>query len=147
MPRGGGHLIWRDGSAMRADSRHSAGYAGGVTDAETEARVDGAAPAATGDAEARAKADGGVTWEGSSWGVDWHLELDRRVLLPGRLVDARVLIVARHDVEARGLVVTLRAVEHWRHRVSQTDANGNTTTHVVTTSEDAVREPVQVHGP
>jgi SpoOM protein len=92
-------------------------------------------------------ASSGIAWEGDSWGVDWHLELDRRVLLPGRLVDGRVRLAARHAVEARGVVVTLRAEEHWRHRVTQTDGQGHTSTRVVTSRADVSREPVQLHGP
>jgi hypothetical protein len=89
----------------------------------------------------------GVAWDGSSWGVDWHLELGRRLLLPGRLVDGRVRVTAKHGVEARGLLVTLVGEEHWRHRVTQTDAQGHPSTRVVTSRADAAREPVLVHGP
>jgi hypothetical protein len=89
----------------------------------------------------------GVAWEGSSGGVSWHVELDRSILLPGRLVTGRLAIRAEREVEARGVVVGLIAEEHWRHRVTTRGANGTTTTRVVTSREDMLREPVLVHGP
>ena len=88
-----------------------------------------------------------AAWEGSSGGATWHVELDRSILLPGRLVSGRVSIRADRAIEARGVVVGLVAEEHWRHRVTTHGANGTTTTRVVTTREDLLREPVQVHGP
>jgi hypothetical protein len=88
----------------------------------------------------------GKAWEAESHGVDWHLELDRMPLLPGRLVTGRLRLIAKRDVTARGVVVSLIAEEHWRHRVTQRDANGTTTTRVVTERRDHVREPVMVHG-
>jgi hypothetical protein len=45
------------------------------------------------------------------------------------------------------VLVGLVAEEHWRHTVTERDANGNTTSHVVTSTEELLREPVQVHGP
>lgn len=88
----------------------------------------------------------GVAWEGESHGVDWRLELDRRLLLPGRVVAGRLTIRADRTIEARGLLVTLIAVEHWRHRVTTRGANGSTSTRVVTSRAEVVREPVLVHG-
>jgi hypothetical protein len=67
-------------------------------------------------------------WESNSAGVQWHLELDRMPLLPGRLVGGRMRLHARHAVSARGVVVALIAEEHWRHEVTERDANGNTST-------------------
>lgn len=89
----------------------------------------------------------GIAFEGGSGGVAFHIELDRSVLLPGRLVSGRMVLRAEHDIEARGVLVGLVAEEHWRHRVTERDANGNTSTHVVTSTADVLREPVQVHGP
>jgi hypothetical protein len=89
----------------------------------------------------------GVAWEGSSGGVSWHVELDRSILLPGRLVTGRLAIRADREIEARGVVVGLIAEEHWRHRVTTRGANGTTTTRVVTSREELLREPVLVHGP
>jgi len=83
----------------------------------------------------------------SSGGVDWELELDRELLLPGRLVPGRLSLRATRDVEARGLVVALQAVEHWRHRETTTDGQGHSTTRVVTSRQDLIHEPVQVRGP
>jgi len=98
----------------------------------TEVRDPGAAP---------------LAFEGSSGGVSFHVELDRSVLLPGRLVSGRMVLRAQDDIDARGVLVGLVAEEHWRHRVTERDANGNTSTEVVTSTEDVLREPVQVHGP
>ena len=89
----------------------------------------------------------GAAWEGSFGGVAWHVELDRSVLLPGRLVSGRLVIRAERGIEARGLVVALIAEEHWRHRVTRQGPNNTTTTEVVTSREELLREPVQVHGP
>lgn len=84
--------------------------------------------------------------DGDSHGVAWHLELDRSILLPGRLVGGRLTLRAEHAVEARGVVVALLAEEHWRYTVTERDANGNTSSRVVTARADLLREPVQVHG-
>jgi hypothetical protein len=85
-------------------------------------------------------------WTQSSNGADWRVELERDVLLPGRLVTGRVTITARDDIDARGLIVALRATEHWKHRVTTTDAKGHTSTHVKTERRELVNEPVQVEG-
>jgi hypothetical protein len=88
----------------------------------------------------------GFAFKGSSGGVAFRVELDRSVLLPGRLVSGRLVLRAEHDIEARGVLVGLVAEEHWRHTVTERDANGNTTSRVVTSTEELLREPVQVHG-
>jgi hypothetical protein len=87
-----------------------------------------------------------VAWDSESGGLRWHLELDRAVLLPGRLVGGRVRITAEHGIDARGVVVALVGVEHWRHRVTSTDAQGHSHTEVVTTKKELAREPVQLDG-
>lgn len=87
---------------------------------------------------------GGFAVESRSGAVDWHLELDRRLLLPGRLVDGRLRLRARGDVRARGLVVALVGIEHWRHRVTRSDGQGHTHTEVVRSEGEPVREPVLV---
>jgi hypothetical protein len=89
----------------------------------------------------------GVAWESSQGGVSWHVELDRSVLLPGRLVGGRLIIRAERAIEARGVLVGLYAEEHWRHRETRHGANNTTTTEVVTSRNELLREPVQVHGP
>ncbi|NJD27328.1 MAG: hypothetical protein FIA92_03425 [Chloroflexi bacterium] len=88
-----------------------------------------------------------ATWTGSDGGVDWRLELDRDLLLPGRLVEGRVVARASRGVEARGVVVALIGKERWKHRVTRTDSEGHTTTHVVTSEEEVRRVPVAVSGP
>lgn len=87
------------------------------------------------------------TWEGSSGGVAWALELARDRLLPGRLVDGRVTVTARRDVDARGLLVTLRGEEHWRYDVTTTDAQGHPHTETRTGRADLPPEPLLVSGP
>jgi hypothetical protein len=91
--------------------------------------------------------DRGVAWESSSGGVSWHVELDRSVLLPGRLVGGRLVIRAERAIEARGVLVGLYAEEHWRHRETRQGPNNTSTTEVVTSRSDLLREPVLVHGP
>src|SRR2546425_10262522 len=86
----------------------------------------------------------GLAWQASSGGIDWHVELDRALLIPGQLVTGRVRLLASRGVEARGLVVGLTATEHWRHRESHSDGQGHMTTRVVTTRVDVTHEPVQV---
>jgi hypothetical protein len=92
-------------------------------------------------------ADQGFAFEGSSGGVAFHVELDRSVLLPGRLVRGRLVLRSEHAIDARGVLVGLLAEEHWLHRVTDQDANGTTSTRVVTSKADVLSEPVQVHGP
>jgi hypothetical protein len=88
-----------------------------------------------------------LAWDASSGSVTWHVDLDRSVLLPGRLVGGRLTLRADGEINARGVLVGLVATEHWRHRVTERDTNGNTSTHVVTSTDELLREPVQVHGP
>jgi hypothetical protein len=85
-------------------------------------------------------------WDASSRGVDWHLELEHP-LLPGRLVNGRLVLQASQAVEARALVLTLRAEEHWRHQVTRHGPNNTTHTEVVTSREEVRSVPEQVHGP
>ena len=87
-----------------------------------------------------------AVWTESSNGIAWRLELERDVLLPGRLVSGKVTITANDELDARGLVVALRAEEHWKYEVTTTDANGHTSTHVETRREELVNEPVAVAG-
>jgi hypothetical protein len=89
----------------------------------------------------------GFAFEGSSGGAGFHVELDRTVLLPGRLVAGRIVVQAQHDIAARGVVVALVAEEHWRHEETTRNADGSTTTEIVTSTAELLREPVQVSGP
>lgn len=87
------------------------------------------------------------TWEHEDGGAAWRLRLDRSTLLPGRLVEGLLEITARRAVEGRAVVVALIGREHWRHRVTRTDAEGGTHTEVVTSREEHRRVPVNLHGP
>ena len=82
------------------------------------------------------------TWTGSNGGVDWGLTLDRDDLLPGRLVAGLLRATARKPVEARGVIVTLRGVEHWRYEVTTSDGK-TTTTSVHTGRQDLPALPVR----
>ena len=82
----------------------------------------------------------------SSHGVDWRLELERDELLPGRLVPGKLSVVSHGTVDARGLIVALRAIEHWQYQVTTTDANGHTSSHTETKRRELVFEPVQLAG-
>jgi hypothetical protein len=89
---------------------------------------------------------GALTWDDRDGGVAWHLELDRSILLPAQLVTGRLSIRAEHAVDARGLVITLIANEHWKHRETRTTGQGQTTTTVVTSRQDVAHEPVRLRG-
>jgi hypothetical protein len=88
-----------------------------------------------------------ASWTDSSHGIEWSVELDRDVLLPGRLVAGRVGVTADGPFEARSLIAALVATEWWQHEETTTDADGHTTTRTVTSREELVREPVAVSGP
>lgn len=87
-----------------------------------------------------------AVWTESSHGVDWRLELEDDFLIPGRLAAGKLTAHMTGDVDARSLIVALRAEEHWKHQVTTTNSNGTTSTHVVTEHRDLVNEPVQVAG-
>lgn len=87
-----------------------------------------------------------AAWTDSSHGVEWRLELERDALLPGRLVPGRIEVASRGAFDARSLIVALRAEEHWKHEVTTTDAQGHTSTRVVTERETILTEPVAVDG-
>jgi hypothetical protein len=88
-----------------------------------------------------------LAWDQESGGVEWHVELDRAVLLPGRLVGGRIALHATRSIEARAVVAALVGEEHWRHRVTDRNANGTTSTRVVTKREELRRVPEILHGP
>ena len=82
----------------------------------------------------------------SSHGVDWRLELDRDELLPGQLMPGKLSVVSHGTVDARGLIVALRAIEYWQYQETTTDANGHTSSHTETKRQELVFEPVQLAG-
>jgi hypothetical protein len=87
------------------------------------------------------------TWEDTSHGLAWRIDLDRDRLLPGRLVAGQVSVTADGETEARRLVVTLIGVESWQHEETTTDAGGRTSTHTVTSTAELPRVPVELSGP
>ncbi|MEA2546750.1 MAG: hypothetical protein QOI09_2023 [Chloroflexota bacterium] len=87
------------------------------------------------------------TWQQSSHGVEWQLELDSDRLVPGRLIAGTLVVTAHDSMDARGLVAALVAVEHWQHEETSTDGQGHTSSHTVTSRNELRREPVAVSGP
>jgi hypothetical protein len=83
----------------------------------------------------------------SSHGVDWEVGLERDLLLPGTTATGRVTLVARGGTEARGLVAALIATEQWQYDETTTDAQGHTSSHTVTRTDELQRLPVQLDGP
>jgi hypothetical protein len=88
-----------------------------------------------------------ASWQQSSHGADWRLQLDADRLIPGRLVAGALTVTAHDATDARGLVAALVAVEHWQHQETTTDGQGHTSTRTVTSTDELVREPVQLSGP
>jgi hypothetical protein len=83
---------------------------------------------------------------GSDGGVDFDIWLDRAELLPGRLVSGGVRISFRSAMDVRGIVASLIATEQWQWRRTDTDANGQTTTHTVTERHELQRLPAMLTG-
>jgi hypothetical protein len=88
-----------------------------------------------------------TTWRQASHGVAWRLDLETDRLLPGRLTAGTLTVTADGATDARGLVAALVAVEHWQHEESTTDAQGHTSTHTVTSTDELRREPIALSGP
>jgi hypothetical protein len=87
-------------------------------------------------------------WVSTSHGVAWTVELERTVLLPGRLVGGQVTVTAGDDdVDARRLVVALIGDEAWQHEESSTDGQGHTTTRTVTSSMELPPVAFELSGP
>jgi len=86
------------------------------------------------------------SWQATSHGVAWQVDLDRDRLLPGRLVDGTVGVTADDDTDARRLLVTLIGVESWQHEETTTDGQGHTTTRTVTSTAELPRVPVELAG-
>ena len=82
----------------------------------------------------------------SGGGAELELELERADLIPGRLVPGELRILAGRAREIRGAFVTLVGVEHWKHEVTETDAQGRTQTRVVRREADLPRVPIQLRG-
>jgi hypothetical protein len=89
----------------------------------------------------------GPTWQQSSHDATWQVELDTDRLVPGRLTAGTIVVTANGDIDARGLVAALVAVEHWQHEETTTDGQGHTSSHTVTSTNELRREPVAVSGP
>ncbi len=87
------------------------------------------------------------TWNDTSHGVTWRIDLERDHLLPGRLVSGQVSVTADGETDARRVLVTLIGVESWQHEETTTDAGGHMTTHTVTSTAELPRVPVELSGP
>jgi hypothetical protein len=83
----------------------------------------------------------------ASWGgFELTLELGSRDLLPGRLVDGRLVVGAPRGGSFRGARVTLVGTERWRYDQTTTDAEGRTRTETRTAEEDLPKVPIAVLG-
>jgi len=87
------------------------------------------------------------SWEATSHGIDWRLELERDRLLPGRLVNGTVTVTPNDDADARRLVVTMIGHETWQYERTTTDGQGSSHTETVTSSVELPRVPVELSGP
>jgi Arrestin (or S-antigen), N-terminal domain len=87
-----------------------------------------------------------ASWQQSSHGADWRLDLDTDRLVPGRLTAGTLTVAAHEAIDARGLVAALVGVEHWQHDETTTDGQGHTSTRTVTSTNELVREPIQLSG-
>lgn len=99
-----------------------------------------------------APVDGPSRTTGSDGGVDFELVLDRTEVLPGRLVTGAIRLSFREPRDVRGIVAALIATERWQWERTNRDANGNTTTEIVTERREHQRLPVMLapagsHGP
>lgn len=79
--------------------------------------------------------------------ADIELELQRAVLLPGRVAAGHLGLAFRDDVESRGILSTLIATERWQYHDRERDASGNWRTVTRTASNELRRLPVQLSGP
>lgn len=84
---------------------------------------------------------------GGSWG-GWEitLELATADLLPGRLVDGRLVVRSAGGGSFRGARVTLVGTERWRYDVTTTDRDGHSHTETRTAEEDLPTVPIAVLG-
>lgn len=89
----------------------------------------------------------GVVARNAGHGVELELELDRADLIPSRLVAGVLRARTEKDREIRGAQVTLVGTEHWKHEVTQTDAQGHTSTRVVRSTGELPRVPIRLRGP
>jgi hypothetical protein len=87
------------------------------------------------------------SWRHSSQGIAWDVALATDRLIPGRLTAGSITVTASDDIEARGLIASLVAVEHWQHEEQSSDGQGHTSTRTVTSTDELRRVPVQVSGP
>ena len=83
----------------------------------------------------------------SDGGVDFRLDLDSDVLLPGRAAAGRVRLDFRDAIQVRGIVASLIATEMWQHEDTDHDADGTTRTRTVTSTDELRRLPVMLAGP
>lgn len=89
----------------------------------------------------------GTVARNSGGGVDLELELERTDLTPGRLVPGMLRLVPAKARDIRGAYVTLVGVEHWKHEVSEQDAQGRPQTRTVRREADLPRVPIRLQGP
>jgi hypothetical protein len=83
----------------------------------------------------------------NSHGVAWTLNLERDDLIPGQLARGRLRLSVHDDLRTRGLIMALVATEQWQHQETHTDGQGHTSTRTVTSTDELLREPVQLLPP
>jgi hypothetical protein len=82
----------------------------------------------------------------NSHGVDWELSLDRAGLLPGTTARGSVTLAAPNGTDGRGVIAALITTEQWQFEETTSDAQGRSSTHTVTKTEELRRLPVQLSG-
>ena len=88
-----------------------------------------------------------VTTTRSDGGVDFQLDLDRDLLLPGRTATGRVELRFQDDIEVRGIVASLIATEMWQTTETEHRSDGTTHTKTETHTQELRRLPVMLAGP
>jgi hypothetical protein len=82
-----------------------------------------------------------------SGGISWEVELERDAQLPGTLARGTLRLAVERRAEARGLLATLIATEHWQWDQQTTDSQGHSQTRTVTERDELRRVPVQLLPP
>jgi hypothetical protein len=88
-----------------------------------------------------------VNYARSDGGVVFSLDLERDVLLPGRVASGTVRLDFQEQVQVRGIVASLIATEQWQSTDTKTDADGTTHTETDTHTQELRRVPVALSGP
>jgi hypothetical protein len=88
-----------------------------------------------------------VTYTRSDGGIVFSLDLERDMLLPGRVASGTVRLDFQQPYQVRGIVASLIATEQWQTTDTETDADGTTHTETETHTQEPRRLPVALSGP